>query len=129
MDGLSRQIAALKEKIAKERREARTFEHDDPFYNKRMNALHARLNSTDPKERTETRAAINKELKRRVDRIWLRPDRSMVIRINDGRRNLTVWESVIDPVTIRSVRVLDRHDASKVLMNLSMYPRPWDQAA
>jgi hypothetical protein len=129
MDGLSRQIAALKEKIAKERREARAFEHDDPFYNKRMNALHAKLNSTDPKERTETRAAINKELKRRVDRMWLRPDRSMVIRINDGRRNLTVWESVIDPVTIRSVRLLDRHDALKVLMNLSMYPRPWDQAA
>jgi hypothetical protein len=51
----------------------------------------------------------------------------MVIRVNDGRRNVTVWESVIDPVTIRRVRVLDRHDDSKVLMNLSAFPRPWDR--
>ena len=126
MNVISKEIAALKEKLIKERREARASElDDDPFYNKRMNALQAKLNSSDPKERTDTRAAINKELKRRVDRIWLRPDRSMVIRINDGRRNLTCWESVIDPKTIRSVQVLDRHDDSKVMLNVKTFPQPF----
>lgn len=58
----------------------------------RFEAAKAKLSSSDPDERLAARRKLAQELRLRVDRVELQPDRTMLVRINDGRGGETLVE-------------------------------------
>jgi hypothetical protein len=72
-----------------------------------------RLNTDDEDAREEARSLLHTELKRRIDAVVLRPDKTIRVDINDGRRNQTIRQVVMrDDLTLESYRVVMRKDGS-----------------
>jgi hypothetical protein len=60
----------------------------------RFEAAKAKLSSPDPDERLAARRKLAQELRLRIDRIELQPDRTMLVRLNDGRDGETLVELI-----------------------------------
>src|SRR5205085_10697252 len=78
----------------------------------RFETAKAKLNSPDAEERLSARRKLAQELRLRIDRVELQPDRTMLVRINDGRGGDTLvdltftTEGVVDIRYFRGGRSL-----------------------
>jgi hypothetical protein len=92
---------------------------DDPRSLKRIREAMTRLHIDDPEAREDARVMLAQELSRRIERVVLRPDRTVRVDINDGRRGQTVLEAVMNAdLTLASMRTMLRRDGS-VFMDFS----------
>ena len=79
------------------------------------------LNTGDEEAREAARSLLHTVLKRRVDAVVLRPDKTIRPDINDGRRNETIQQIVMrDDLTLESYSVVLRKDGS----TLRSFPPP-----
>jgi hypothetical protein len=118
IDELARQIEQVEKALAVAREDDLIARHDDdPRSLKRIKEALARLHVDDPEAREEARAMLAQELSRRIERVVLRPDRTVRLDINDGRRGQTIIETVMNAdLTLASMRTVLRRDGS-VFMN------------
>jgi len=114
IDELADQIKQAEKAIAAAREHDLIARHDDdPRSLKRIREAVARLHVDDPEAREEARAMLAQELSRRIEGVVLRPDRTIRLDINDGRRGQTIIETVMNAdLTVASMRTVLRQDGS-----------------
>jgi hypothetical protein len=117
IDELADQIEQAEKAFAAAREDDLIARHDDdPRSLKRIREALARLHMEEPEAREEARAMLAQELSRRIERVVLRPDRTVRLDINDGRRGQTIIETVMNAdLTLASMRTVLRRDGSVFL--------------
>ena len=115
IDNLAVKIEQTEKVLARAREDDLIARHEDDNNTRlrRVNDALAMLNTEDEEAREAARSLLHTELKRRIEAVVLRPDKTIRVDINDGRRNETIQQIVMrDDTTLESYTVVLRKDGS-----------------
>lgn len=113
---LEKETAETEQALAIAKEDDLVARHDeDPRSAERIQKALERLYSINEGVREEARSVLSTELKRRVDKVILRPDRTLRVLVNDGHKKHVVFESIMTPDEITSFRVLRRDNEKPIL--------------